>query len=155
MGNNFSSSTAPNMIDSGDNTLTWEELSQSPQHSKQLQLVSSLWSFADWIGHCSGLRVEQTTTISKFIVIHSWLNEPLLRIDSGSWCCLQSRDGPCDKGRLVPSEYQRWYVPIYVTPGFLKEQNQSRYMRAQEVHTYNNRIEISKQCLYKAEYMLY
>jgi hypothetical protein len=31
----------------------------------------------------------------------------------------------------------------------------THYMCAQEVHTYNNRIEISKQCLYKAENILY
>jgi hypothetical protein len=31
----------------------------------------------------------------------------------------------------------------------------TRYMCAQKVYTYNNIIEISKQCLYKAEYLLY
>jgi pentatricopeptide repeat protein len=39
-------------------------------------------------------------------------------------------------------------------PVFQRRPN-TRYMCAQEVHTYNNRIEISKQCLYKAGNILY
>jgi hypothetical protein len=38
---------------------------------------------------------------------------------------------------------------------FSKEQNQVRHMCAQEVHTYNDRIEISKQCSYTMENILY
>jgi hypothetical protein len=33
---------------------------------------------------------------------------------------------------------------VVVTPGFLRTKPDTRYMCAQEVHTYNNRIEISK-----------
>jgi hypothetical protein len=38
---------------------------------------------------------------------------------------------------------------------FCKEQNQARHMCAQEIHTYNNRVKISKHYLYKAGNILY
>jgi hypothetical protein len=47
-----------------------------------------------------------------------------------------------------------WMFRNRVTPGFPKRPS-TCYMCAQEVHTYNNRIEILKQCLYKAEYLLH
>jgi hypothetical protein len=45
-------------------------------------------------------------------------------------------------------------LPYMSCPVFQRRPS-THYMCAQEVHTYNNRIEISKQCLYKVGNILY
>jgi hypothetical protein len=46
-------------------------------------------------------------------------------------------------------------VDALVSRPIFQRRPSTHYMYAQEVHIYNNRIEISKPCLYKAEYLLY